>query len=67
MSRDIIVQLFQKLSETASVFATHSNPHQIFLLGNVTQVQDLIEEGADVNLVDGNGRTPLYIATFFSK
>lgn len=38
-----------------------------FPIGNVTQVQDLIEEGADVNLVDGNGMTPLYIATFFSK
>lgn len=36
-------------------------------LGDVEEVQKLISGGAEIDLADGSGRTPIYLATLFSN
>lgn len=36
-------------------------------LGNAAKVQRLIDRGADIDLADGEGRSPLHIATIYGE
>ena len=46
--------------------SSYTGLHLAAQVGDLEQVQDLIAQSADLELVDGSGRTPLHVAAFAS-
>ncbi len=55
---------YQPLHEAKDVDV--SNIHMAVCIGDLDRVKSLIRNGADVNMTDSSGRTPLYLAIFTS-